>query len=1679
MRHFLITLFVLIQSALSFSQFSRTHYIPPLSGSSEQAVLVQGQFMYISSPSLTPFTVRINAIGGNTQTFQVSRDNPVVFNMGFGQNAQGFVNDNSTGQVINNKGYIVEADDQVYVAVRVLASPQGFQAGGLVSKGQAALGTQFRIGAMLNTAIGNISALHYNFVSILATENNTVVNFSDISQGVTFLHNPAMGNSVPTVTLNRGESYVLAVAGPNPFNADGIIGTLVTSSKPIAVNCGSFGGTNGNNQNNIDLGFDQIVPVDRVGTDYIFIKGFGVNLVERPLIVAHENNTSVFLNGATTPTFIINAGEYAAINGSFFDQNGNLYVRTDKPTFAYQGFGGTIEQANQEMFFVPPLSCETPRIIDNVPFVELIGNTTFQGVINLVTEVGSTLNFVINGVEYNALNVPFTITGPLPVTGNPEYETYRLTNVFGNVSVISTSQLYLSYYGSSGAATYGGFYSGFTFKPEVSFNRLNAEADNCIPNVELRVNSLSPFDQFQWYFNDNPIVGATQNFISPTEPGYYYVKATISECESELVSDEIPVSICAPDGDNDGVNDNVDIDMDNDGIVNCVESFGDLPINLTNITTGTFSVETYTNSFVGTTSAENEVGAPVVAVSGTANGRITIGTANGITSFIKHQLDFDAPVSVELNYIPDGNATELMSSDTEYIIRVPTNHTLTLLNPNDQLLVDTNYNGIYENNVTEFSSFEIRFRLNSANPLPAGAGTFSLRSHLSEMISIQMNNLSENGRGVSFMLKATCVPKDTDGDGIPDYLDVDSDNDGIPDLMEGQGANFVFPSGNDTTGNGLDDAFEPGVTPVDTDGDGVPDYVDLDSDNDGIYDLVEAGSNAPDNNNNGRISGPGINFGTNGLANSIETSTDSGEINYTVTDTNGDGIPDYLSLDSDSDDCFDVVEAGFTDGNGNGLLGDLDEPEVDANGLVINTANGYTPPNPDFQISSPITINNQPEDVIACEFSEAQFSINTGPITSIQWQRSSDGLSWINFENNDDISGANSNTLIIENFDIISDSLLVRALLNRDGNACDFFSEIAILNVLPQPILNPGTTLVQCDDDTDGITDFNLLQIAINLSANPENETFSFFFTEEDAINGTNVIQNPVVFTSATQTIWVRAENESGCFDITFINLEVPVTQLSTSDRVSFTKCDDEIPGLSSDTDGVTVFDFSNALVQIQNLLPAGDFDIRFFRSQADALAETDANGNSLAIEDISSYRNEGFPNFQVIWVRIENDNGDCFGLVPFIELTVEPVPTASPMTFQVCDDDNDGLWDFDTASITNQIRFGQEDVELAYFDANGNFLFNELPNPFTTASQTLTVRLTQANSNAEDGPCSTETTISFVVNITPFVGNFSNFVECDDDNSMDFPFDVSGLDASIRDGQTGVIIRYFLQNGTELPSPLPNPFLSPTQNIRVEVINELDENCKSTAIISFIVRPKPQFIEDDIDELICREEPNITLFGALVQTLTPTTFQWFKDGVAVAGANGQTFVAADAGVYTFEATNIFGCTNSRNITVSFSSLANIEDIVVTDLLDNNSVRVLVSGDGSYEYSLDGINGPYQSSNLFTNVAPGIYEVFVRDRKGCGVVSQRISVLGIPRFFTPNGDGFNDLWHVIGVSNEFQPNTKIYIFDRYGKLITQIMPGGLGWDGTLNGSPLPSTDYWYRIIFEDGREVKGHFSLVR
>ncbi len=215
---------------------------------------------------------------------------------------------------------------------------------------------------------------------------------------------------------------------------------------------------------------------------------------------------------------------------------------------------------------------------------------------------------------------------------------------------------------------------------------------------------------------------------------------------------------------------------------------------------------------------------------------------------------------------------------------------------------------------------------------------------------------------------------------------------------------------------------------------------------------------------------------------------------------------------------------------------------------------------------------------------------------------------------------------------------------------------------------------------------------------------------------------------------------------------------------------------------------------------------------------------------------------------------------------------------------------------------------------------------------------------------------------------------------------------------------------------------------------------------------------------------------------------QWFFNGAPVVPAvSANTYTAWVPGNYSVIVTDLqTGCLSPALISI-VTTAETVEDFYayVTDTFqEENTITVVIQGGtGPYLYSLD--NQPFQTSNVFSNLESGVHMVKITDVNNCTDVTKSIMVLGYPRFFTPNGDGVNDFWNIDYFSP--QPNASVSIFDRYGKLVKNMTAQSKGWDGTLNGKMLPSTDYWFLVEFKDydssGVEVwqtfKSHFSMVR
>jgi gliding motility-associated-like protein len=228
-------------------------------------------------------------------------------------------------------------------------------------------------------------------------------------------------------------------------------------------------------------------------------------------------------------------------------------------------------------------------------------------------------------------------------------------------------------------------------------------------------------------------------------------------------------------------------------------------------------------------------------------------------------------------------------------------------------------------------------------------------------------------------------------------------------------------------------------------------------------------------------------------------------------------------------------------------------------------------------------------------------------------------------------------------------------------------------------------------------------------------------------------------------------------------------------------------------------------------------------------------------------------------------------------------------------------------------------------------------------------------------------------------------------------------------------------------------------------------------------------------------QEPVILTQGTICNDgqLTLTSEAQYTNYFWSTGETTRSITVTEPGIYTLTVQKEYGnvtCPGIKTIEIKESSTPEITKIETEDWTDDqNMITVSVQGIGEYEYSINGTD--YQDSNIFTGLEPGVYIVFVKDKGGCGTDAQEVVLLSYPKFFTPNGDGINETWRIKYAVKE--PGMKVVIFDRYGKIITSFGANSEGWDGTYNGTRLPATDYWFVVTRQDGREFKGHFSMLR
>ena len=663
---------------------------------------------------------------------------------------------------------------------------------------------------------------------------------------------------------------------------------------------------------------------------------------------------------------------------------------------------------------------------------------------------------------------------------------------------------------------------------------------------------------------------------------------------------------------------------------------------------------------------------------------------------------------------------------------------------------------------------------------------------------------------------------------------------------------------------------------------------------------------------------------------------------------------------------------------------------------------------------------------------------------------------------------------------------LYEVLIELNTGDCETFRGEALVeySAFPEAFMPPNSIQV-CDDDgnNDGIyrfNDFNEQRDAIlGASQSPLDYTVRYFKTPNDANTGQNEITFPFTNDINNQEIFVRVENRnnSNCFLTNDSNTGMEISffleVFNTPEIVLFE--DQELCDTEGDTtDGIitlTLTDFNQDILGATQ--DANSYTISYHATQDDA----NNDDNPLPADYITD------PFDDDIFVRIENDlNEDCY-TTDRIEIEINLTPIANDASIFQCDEDGtpDGLTLFNITEIDDFVTNGDPDSNVIYYlnmtDANADANpvdadnFNNTSNP-----QILIAKVTNAVTE-----CYSISEVILEASATS--ANDAYLGVCDADGTEDgfAMFSLSEANDQVLNGlPDGLDLAYYKTYEDALleQNPLPNNYRNEDVGEQIIYVRaENDNNCYGINEVTLEVIGLPN-VETFFETLYCLNtfpEPIILNGGVIDDIPNNYYYNWEP--------TDETTIEIEVnqpGTYTVTVRNVLGCSKERTIVVNASNTATVEDVQVSDGIENNTVTILVEeNEDDYEYSLNSPLGPYQASNTFQNVRPGFYTAYIRDLDGCGITEEQISVIGFPKFFTPNGDNQNDFWSVKGVSSQFQSGTKVLIFDKYGKLMAELDPTGSGWDGTYNGNPMPNSDYWFSVTLEDGRQFSSHFSLKR
>ncbi|ARV13765.1 T9SS type B sorting domain-containing protein [Polaribacter sp. SA4-12] len=693
------------------------------------------------------------------------------------------------------------------------------------------------------------------------------------------------------------------------------------------------------------------------------------------------------------------------------------------------------------------------------------------------------------------------------------------------------------------------------------------------------------------------------------------------------------------------------------------------------------------------------------------------------------------------------------------------------------------------------------------------------------------------------------------------------------------------------------------------------------------------------------------------------------------------------------------------------------------------------------------------------------------------------------------------------------------------------------------PVANPpvtGTTynLEECDDnlaDTEETSIFDLITNQDTLIGSQTNVNISYHLSANDAQTNTNPILSTTTYRNITnpQVIFTRLTNtNNGCFTTNNFTLNVKTT-FNINTPEDYLSCDDNTIS-SSNTDGYSSsFLLESKDSEILETLDSSLYTVSYHKSLSDA------ENNSAAIDKALFYTNTIKDN-EKIFVRVINNTG-CRNTSKTFNLVVNPVPEINAvLVYEQCDFDdnpNDFVTNFNLTTKESEIYTGTDDVVIDFFETTDtsftsplikNNYRNSTATNATNGDHKLIVKVTNPITS-----CYQIKEIELKVNPSG-ISSYPDVYACELDSNANIPdsrnsigsntsfydFDIKTQEIISKSGGalklTTHNFSYYrtsedagLQNN-EITAPFDDDFFTDEEDIFIRITLKASNSCESIGQFKIQVQKIPVPQGNLNPEILCINNPIDTPQLKTIDLNADTgintdTYKWYLNNQLIIGETSSILKANIKGEYKVETlreytndptNNLdnFICVGYNTFTVVESNIAVIESFDFVDdqdMLEENTITINVSGKGNYEYALNSNNitdfktGINNLSYTFTNVPTGLNKIYIRDINDCGeTISKEISFIYFQRHFTPNADGKFDTWKVLGTDNTFYKQVSLEIFDRFGNLL-KVMDQKTenGWNGFLNGKPLPSNDYWYNAVLVDIngniRTKNGHFSLLR